>query len=621
MRLPSIDQLIADASASVRRFPYVVLAAVLSALIPMSWLDGANDVLAVLTRSGNGDDLLVASTLALPLYFSVRLAQERRLVSATLAIVLRVAFLAGLLGFVWQWSGWSEQARVIHYMQLSAGAHLLAAFIPFVRRGELNAFWQYNRTLFLRALITAIYAAVLYAGLSIALVAIEQLFAVDWYDEVYLDLFLVIGFVFVTWFAVSGVPRDIGQLESVEDYPRGLKLFAQFVLVPLVTVYLAILTAYFVKVLITTEWPSGWIGWLVSSVSVVGILSILLTHPIRDRAENKWIASYSRWFWLVMIPAILMLLFAIWKRIAQYGITEPRYFLVVLTVWLAAMAVLYGIVRSQNIKLLPLSLCIVALVTFGGPWGAYSVSRGSQTDRFVSLLENNGMIEDGRAIAAPSEVSRDDRRELSGSLTYLLASHGTGHMTALLGPELAATDSVGRQGALRQWEAGERASAILEALGVEYVAARRAETSFFTYRVDASERMALGGYDYVFKTRANDASIAWGAGDSLQVVLVQDEARLELKDANGDVLVDVPLADMLTRARDADERRGFDPSLPREVLRVDAVGSGIRVTLFIDSVRGERTAAGPRVNGIAANWLVEAVDEGVPTDSSAATPE
>ena len=81
MRLPSIDQLIAHTSASVRRFPYVILAATLSALIPMSWLDGAADLLAVLTRSGDGDDLLVATTLAIPLYFALRLAQERGLVS------------------------------------------------------------------------------------------------------------------------------------------------------------------------------------------------------------------------------------------------------------------------------------------------------------------------------------------------------------------------------------------------------------------------------------------------------------------------------------------------------------------------------------------------------------
>lgn len=64
MRLPSIDQLIADASASVRRFPYVILAATFSALIPMSWLDGAADLLAVLTRSGTDDGYKVTGVAA-----------------------------------------------------------------------------------------------------------------------------------------------------------------------------------------------------------------------------------------------------------------------------------------------------------------------------------------------------------------------------------------------------------------------------------------------------------------------------------------------------------------------------------------------------------------------------
>jgi hypothetical protein len=51
----------------------------------------------------------------------------------------------------------------------------------------------------------------------------------------------------------------------------GLKVFAQYLLVPIVIRHLVILTAYLVKVLITWDWPSGWIGWLVSGVAAVGI--------------------------------------------------------------------------------------------------------------------------------------------------------------------------------------------------------------------------------------------------------------------------------------------------------------------------------------------------------------
>ena len=36
-----------------------------------------------------------------------------------------------------------------------------------------------------------------------------------------------------------------------------------------------------VKVLVTGQWPNGWIGWLVSSVSAAGLLAILLVQPVR----------------------------------------------------------------------------------------------------------------------------------------------------------------------------------------------------------------------------------------------------------------------------------------------------------------------------------------------------
>ncbi len=587
-------------------------------------MEGPADLLAVLTQSGNGDDLLVASTLAIPLYFAFRLAQERGLVSGRVAAALKVVTVVVLIAIVWQWAAWSEQARVLRYLQLSLGAHLLVAFVPFVRSGELNGFWQYNRTLFLRVLLTGIYSVVLFAGLAIALLAIDRLFGVDWYDEVYLDLLLTIGFVFTTWFFVSGVPAHLERLESVDEYPRGFKLFAQFVLIPLVTIYLTILTAYFGKVLLTAEWPSGWIGWLVSSVSVVGILSILLTHPIRDREENRWIGSYVRWFWIVMIPAILMLLVASWKRIAQYGVTEPRYFLVVLTLWLAAMAVLYGILRSQNIKLIPLSLCALAIVTVAGPWGAYTVSRNSQSARFTAILERNGMLQDGRAVAASDDVSLEDRRELSGSLTYLLANHGAQNLSSVLGPELAVTDSVGGRDAISSSAATNRAGAILRELGVEFVQARRGlplgDESFFTFRADERESLPLDGFDYSFRTNANDVSVPWAVGDSLHIELNQEAARLDLRlRSTGAQLMSVPLGDMLNRAEDHDMAGDFDRThtVPRDVLRVDVSGSGLRIGVAVESIHGHRTDDGFKVNGYSATWLVD-VDETANADSAGA---
>ncbi|MEJ2372053.1 MAG: DUF4153 domain-containing protein, partial [Gemmatimonadales bacterium] len=128
---------------------------------------------------------------------------------------------------------------------------------------------------------------------------------------------------------------------------------------------------------------------------------------------------------LALVPSIVMLLLAIWKRIDQYGITERRYFLAVLALWLAGIAIFYVVSRSRNILVIPLTLCIVAVATFGGPWSAYSVSEASQVRRLTGLLASNEMLEGGRARAAEREVSFEDRREVSAILRYLTQTHGT----------------------------------------------------------------------------------------------------------------------------------------------------------------------------------------------------
>lgn len=624
MRLPSIDELRKHAAAAFRRFPYTISAGLASAFLVIAEAEGFSDVFRFFTRSDAGIDLLVATTLALPLFFALRLAQDRGLLSGLAASALRLLGAVALIAFVWQWPGWSEKLRFLHYVQLSLGLHALAAVVPFVRGGELNGFWQYNRALFLRFLIGVLYSVVLFGGLAIALLAIENLFALDVHEELYMDLWGIVAFGFQTWFFTAGVPENLGALDEVEDYPKGLKLFSQYVLIPLVTVYLLILTAYLARILITTEWPSGWIGWLVSCVSVAGILSILLTHPIRHRRENAWIVTYGRWFWLVMIPSIAMLLMAVWKRIDQYGITEPRYFLLVLTLWLAAMAVVYGIVRSQNIKWLPATLCVLAFVTFLGPWSAYSVSRSSQLSRLEGLLERNGMLVEGRAVtrdeAAPGDtVPTDERREIGAAMTYLFAHHGSEPLVGLLGPELAVTDSAGGTDPVREWEARDRADEVMAELDLEFVDARpRVDPGgHFNLRVDTGEAVDISGYRYVLEAGQNRTATIGDRELSFEMV---DEASLAVRFGETTLLT-FPLEELVATALDEEGPVGSGPGnlLSRDLMRVEVSGpsaSGVYLPGWISGrQRGERI----EVNGTSGLLLLDVTEASfmAPADTAA----
>jgi hypothetical protein len=413
----AIGDAVAQSRETFTRFPVAMLVAVTCAIFALVMID---------TSGPNDWDLRVVTlALAIPLCYVLTVYAERHKLSSAARIGVSALGVVPVIAFYIPLTTWSNQIATTRWAHFNISLHLLVAFLPFVAAGTLRGFWQYNRILFLRFLLATLYTFVLFAGLSIAVLAIDNLFGVDVRGETYGQLLALLGFVFHPWFFLAGVPADLEALDGLEEYPIGLKIFAQFVLIPLVTVYIIILTAYLVRVVITTTWPSGWIGWLVSSVAAAGTLALLLVHPIRQRDDSRWVDVYGRWFYVALVPSIVMLLMAIWLRINKYGFTEQRYLLMVLALWLAGIALFFGVTGSRNIKTIPLTLCVVGLLTLTGPWSAYAVSRSSQVNRFRSILDRYGMLVDGRVRAAEgTEVAEEDRRELSAVLRYLVRTHG-----------------------------------------------------------------------------------------------------------------------------------------------------------------------------------------------------
>ena len=47
------------------------------------------------------------------------------------------------------------------------------------------------------------------------------------------------------------------------------------------------------------------------STRLLGCLALLLVHPIRERDDARWVDTYARWFYVVLLPSIAMLLMAV----------------------------------------------------------------------------------------------------------------------------------------------------------------------------------------------------------------------------------------------------------------------------------------------------------------------
>jgi hypothetical protein len=593
----AIEDALQQARATFVRFPVVVSSAIACAVLALLMIESPG--------AAPWDRRLAALTLAMPLCFALAIYGERMNMSRARHIALGALGLVATLVFYLAMRRWSDAIAFTRYAHFNLSLHLLVAFLPFVRAGTQRGFWQYNRSLFLRFLLATLYTLVLFAGLSIALIALDQLFGVNIRGETYAQLFVILSFIFHPWFFLAGVPRDLEALDRIQDYPIGLKVFSQFVLIPLVTVYLLILTAYLVRVVVTTTWPSGWIGWLVSSVSAAGTLALLLVHPIRDREDSRWVDVYGRWFYVALVPSIVMLLMAVWLRIDQYGFTERRYLLLVLSLWLAGIALFFGVTASRNIKTIPLTLCLVGLLTLAGPWSAYAVSRSSQVHRFHDILARNNLLVDGRIRAADgTDVSREDRRELSAILRYLVRTHGARSL-ARIDPMFADTTVPAATDPTRFTADDPHAHRVMLSLGLPYLNEweQSIATHFFYQADQIGQSVDIEGFVRMVQADLRIRTVISVGQDSLVLGPLQtDTLRAQWQGRT----FDVAAVDAI-RAR-IDSAGAAGPSgqtVPQSLLTADAGLESIRIRILFRSLAGQVEEGRVTINTALAEVLLD----------------
>jgi hypothetical protein len=422
MKLPSVQQILQYAARTFLRFPFVLINTALGTTAAVILIDYEGPPQATVLFK-----LLLATILGIPLLTGFALFAEKKKWGRRMALGLQIVGILFLVGYGCSVPSDLSEApaiHILHMIMIAVALHLFVAFAPFSGPGEINGFWHYNKLLLLRLIITAVYSIVLYAGLALALAALDNLFGMNVPGKRYAELWFIILGIFNTWSFLAGIPENLEQLERSTGYPKGIKIFAQYILFPLVLIYLVILYAYMAKILIVWDWPQGWVSRLILGFATTGIFSLLLLYPIRERAENIWIKKTSSGLYVVMIPLVIMLLLALWRRISEYGITEGRYIAIILGLWLGSIVVYFILSRTKSIKTIPVSLCILALFISFGPWSVFSVSEKSQVDRLQDFLTKNNILVDNRVQKAPVTVPQDDVLQISSIIAYLHNIHG-----------------------------------------------------------------------------------------------------------------------------------------------------------------------------------------------------
>lgn len=527
MQFPSLQKLATTAFSVIKRFPFEILSALSGtiAAIFVVELEAANrESQNVFIR------LIMAAELALLLSFAATLFSEAKNLNASKKLMLRLAgiFLAVLLFFLIRPE--ERQSDYVRFFLLALAFHLLVAFAAFTGKNRVHAFWQFNKTLFLRILTSALYSAVLFLGISAAIGAMNFLFGFKFEWDTFLILWIWIVGMFNTVFFLAGVPENFTALEQDNSYPKGLKLFTQYVLIPLASIYVLILLAYEIKILLQWNLPKGLVSDLILSYAVFGILSLLLVYPIRNLSENRWLKTYSRYFYFLLIPLLLLLFVAVGTRVSNYGVTEKRYFLIALALWLLFITVYFLISKKQNIKLIPVSLCVVTLLSIYGPQSAFAVAERSQRQILVGLFKKYHAFSNGKILRMPQNISPKDGNRAAATLQYLINNHDFASVQPFVDKTLVlVSDSLGKQTdsdthfkinnyQLKQkkldWAKAELGLTRFSGYGYENENTAVENGSFKTYYIfpENEQLTVLKGYDYMVNANSSKDSLKFNLG-------------------------------------------------------------------------------------------------------------
>jgi hypothetical protein len=271
--------------------------------------------------------------------------------------------------------------------------------------------------LFANLVIGGFYTMVLWVGLSGAILAVDQLFDVDVNYRIYPKLFVLLAGLFNTIYFLFHLPRRF-EFDRDDSNVWAFQILVKYILIPITVLYFVILYAYSAKIGLTWSLPKGWVASLVIGFAAVGIFTWLLNFALARAEAGAPHGTFARWTWPVMLPMVLLLFVGVGRRISDYGVTESRFTVAHLGVWLLACGLYFVLSKKDNIKFVPISLAVFVLVALYGPLSMFAVSARSQEAELQRLLEKNGRWANGQAQPGTGTVDAKEAARIEDVLRY-----------------------------------------------------------------------------------------------------------------------------------------------------------------------------------------------------------
>lgn len=606
MKFPSLSHLQDEAFDSAKRFPLSLLSAIVGTMLAvyLTEVERFEDNIPLL-------NLVLTMALGISLFLCVDLFAEKHHLNPAKRSLgwLAALVILGLIYISFPTDLAPSNTRVpyIRYTVYLLAIHLMVAFLPFLRKSDsAESFWDFNKILFIRLVIAQFFSFVISSGISLAMAAINELFKADIQPQTFAQMYILSFGIFNTWYFLAGVPMDFRKEITAPEYPKGLKIFTQFILIPLLLIYLTILYFYGGKIILLWDWPEGIVSYMIIAISVLGIFTNLLLFPVQDQKETGWIKTFYKAFYFLLLPLIVLLFIAIGIRIGDYGLTVNRYIITLMGIWLSFISI-YFILGFKNIKTIPISLSIAMILSSFGPWGMFSMSEKVQVDRLESLLTKSEILQEnkiqnevkwtvdpkGKIIPTSSipskKLPQEDLDEINSIIQYLENYHGMGSILPWFEQDLKAIlDEAEEKSTRYEWPVYSKL--IVESMGLEFIpsgmiGSKNQELRFYSFFAEENSSISLEDYDVMVRFQLNSES------EPIQLTLAESNSPIEIEQTDDLILTlkkdnlvhQIRLEDLVNQLIETNGNKAGEAIDP-ELLKIDTSFSNLKIRIYFTQI-------------------------------------
>ena len=412
-----IKQILPDMKRGIERFPLTIFCGIIVFLLSFY----------VLETSGTNNNrfieevlkLIFLMILCIPLTAALELIREKyfsgknkwiiRALNAIITLVFIVFYRFYYLYEVGKELFFDNSEKL-----LATGIIFFLFFLLAPIIGKKEEEEKYFQSVIVDKAVTVLFSVVLFLGLTVVFLTVDGLSLIKLKGEIYVETWLFVVFVFAMIFFASKLKKVDESLEEYEIH-KVFKFLIYFIVIPLITIYTGILYIYFGKMLITRSWPQGLVSHLILWYTIFSLFIMIMVTPMTKKDPVAKV--FKKYFPFASIPLLALSIVSISKRISQYGVTELRYFIVLLAIWLIFCMV--SSIFKARLSVILISLIAVVYISVFSPVNNRRITIMSQNKRLERILIKHGLLKDGKLVKN-SGLNENQKYEITDVLNYIL---------------------------------------------------------------------------------------------------------------------------------------------------------------------------------------------------------